>query len=60
VAYSYGRTFIRRGDEIAVSILEHHSNLLPWQMVARETGAALRFWSATATARYPMRRSRAR
>jgi cysteine desulfurase/selenocysteine lyase len=43
VAYSYGRTFIRRGDEIAVSILEHHSNLLPWQMVARETGAALRF-----------------
>lgn len=42
-AYSYGRHFLREGDEILVSILEHHSNLLPWQMAARETGAKLVF-----------------
>ena len=43
VAYSYGLNNIKAGDEIAVSILEHHSNLLPWQMVARATGAKLVF-----------------
>ena len=43
VAYSYGLSHIRAGDEVVVSILEHHSDLLPWQMVCRQTGAALRF-----------------
>jgi len=43
VAYSYGLTNVKEGDEILVSIMEHHSNLLPWQMVARQTGAKLRF-----------------
>lgn len=43
VAYSYGLTNISAGDEIVVSIMEHHSNLLPWQMVSRQTGAALKF-----------------
>ena len=43
VAYSYGLSHIKAGDEIVVSIMEHHSNLLPWQMVARQTGAKLRF-----------------
>lgn len=43
VAYSYGLSHVQAGDEILVSIMEHHSNLLPWQMVARQTGAALRF-----------------
>lgn len=43
VAYSYGLNNIKSGDEILVSIMEHHSNLLPWQMVARQTGATLRF-----------------
>ena len=41
-AYSYGLSHIRAGDEV-VSILEHHSDLLPWQMVCRQTGAALKF-----------------
>ena len=41
VAYSYGRTFLKEGDEIVVSVSEHHSNILPWQMVSRETGAKL-------------------
>ena len=43
VAYSYGLSNLREGDEIVVSIMEHHSNLLPWQMVARQTGATLRY-----------------
>ena len=43
VAYSYGLNFLKPGDEILVSIMEHHSNLLPWQMVARKTGAVLKF-----------------
>lgn len=43
VAYSYGLSHIKAGDEIVVTIMEHHSNLLPWQMVAKKTGAVLRF-----------------
>lgn len=43
VAYSYGMTNLKAGDEILVSILEHHSNILPWQMVSRATGAKLVF-----------------
>ena len=42
-AYSYGLSHIRAGDEVVVSILEHHSDLLPWQMVCRQTGASLKF-----------------
>ena len=43
VAYSYGLSHVSAGDEVLVSIMEHHSNLLPWQMVCRQTGAILRF-----------------
>lgn len=43
VAYSYGRTFINEGDEIVVSVMEHHSNILPWQMVCKEKKAKLVF-----------------
>lgn len=42
VANSYGRTFINSGDEIVVSAIEHHSNIVPWQMVCEEKGAKLR------------------
>jgi cysteine desulfurase / selenocysteine lyase len=41
VAYTYGMSFIGQGDEIAVSIMEHHSNILPWQMVCKAKGAKL-------------------
>ena len=41
IAYSWGRANVREGDEILVAISEHHSNILPWQMVARDTGAKL-------------------
>ncbi len=44
VAYSYGMNFLRNGDEIVVSIMEHHSNLLPWQQVSKQTGATLKFF----------------
>ena len=43
VAYSYGLENLKKDDEIVVTIMEHHSNLLPWQMVARKTGAKLKF-----------------
>lgn len=43
VAYSYGLNHVKAGDQVLVSIMEHHSDLLPWQMVCRKTGAALRF-----------------
>ncbi|MBK8302927.1 MAG: cysteine desulfurase [Chloracidobacterium sp.] len=39
VAHSYGRKFIGEGDEILVSQMEHHSNIIPWQMIAEERGA---------------------
>ena len=41
VAYSYGLTFLHEGDEILLPVSEHHSNLVPWQMVAKATGAKL-------------------
>ncbi len=42
VAHSYGRKFINEGDEILVTQMEHHSNIVPWQMIAEERGAAVR------------------
>jgi cysteine desulfurase/selenocysteine lyase len=43
VAWAWGRRTLKAGDEILLTEMEHHSNLIPWQMVARETGAVLRF-----------------
>ncbi|MCI1208568.1 MAG: SufS family cysteine desulfurase [Treponema sp.] len=43
VAYSYGLSTLKAGDEVVVSVMEHHSNLLPWQMACRRTGAKLVF-----------------
>jgi cysteine desulfurase / selenocysteine lyase len=42
VAQSYGRAVLKPGDEIVLSWLEHHSNIVPWQLVAEQTGAAIR------------------
>lgn len=52
IAYSWGRANIREGDEILLLISEHHSNLLPWQILARETGAKLRFLECGADGAY--------
>jgi len=42
IAQTYGRAFIKPGDEILVSHMEHHSNIVPWQMLCEEKGAKLR------------------
>lgn len=42
VALSFGRKFVQAGDEIIISTLEHHSNIVPWQMLCEQTGATLR------------------
>ncbi len=47
VAQSWGRTFLKPGDEVVVTLLEHHSNLVPWQMLAREVGLKLEFVDVT-------------
>ena len=43
IAYSYARKKLQPGDEILISILEHHANLVPWQQVCKETGAVLKY-----------------
>jgi cysteine desulfurase/selenocysteine lyase len=42
VAHSYGRTHVNSGDEVLISAIEHHSNIVPWQMLCEERGAKLR------------------
>ena len=42
VAYTWGVANLGPGDEVVVSVLEHHSNLVPWQLVCAQTGATLR------------------
>jgi cysteine desulfurase / selenocysteine lyase len=42
VANSYGKQFLRKGDEILISHMEHHSNIVPWQMVCQQTGCVLK------------------
>ncbi|CAJ1960923.1 unnamed protein product [Cylindrotheca closterium] len=43
VASSYGRANLKPGDEIVITEMEHHSNIVPWQMIAKESGATLRY-----------------
>lgn len=42
VASSFGKKFLTKGDEILISAMEHHSNIVPWQMICEEQGATLR------------------
>lgn len=51
VAYSWGRANVGPGDRIVVTEMEHHSNLVPWQVLAREVGAELAFVSVTGEGR---------
>ncbi|TVU55614.1 MAG: SufS family cysteine desulfurase [Arthrospira sp. PLM2.Bin9] len=48
VAYSWGRENLQAGDEIILSVMEHHSNLVPWQMLANQTGAVIKYVGLTA------------
>ncbi|MBC7735104.1 MAG: cysteine desulfurase [Bacteriovorax sp.] len=47
VMHGWGRKFIRAGDEIILTTMEHHANIVPWQMLAEETGATIRVVAMT-------------
>ena len=47
VAHAWGRRFLREGDEVLLTEMEHHSNIVPWQLAARDTGAVLRYLPLT-------------
>ena len=47
VAYSWGRANVGAGDEVLITEMEHHSNIVPWQMLCEETGARLRYLTLT-------------
>ena len=47
VAHGWGRKFLKEGDEILLTEMEHHSNIVPWQFAARDTGAVLRYLELT-------------
>lgn len=42
VAYSYGKQFVRQGDQVIISAMEHHSNIVPWQLLCEDRNAELR------------------
>lgn len=52
IAFSWGSANIDRGDEILVGISEHHSNLLPWQILAKQKGAVLKFLECDKSGKY--------
>lgn len=54
VAYSWAMNTLQAGDEIILSVMEHHSNLVPWQFVAQRTGAILKFVELTATQEFDL------
>lgn len=59
VALSWGRDNLQEGDEVVVSAMEHHSNLVPWQMLAKEKGIRLLFIELTADGQLDMNSARA-
>ena len=54
VAQSYGRTFLRAGDEVLITAMEHHSNIVPWQLLGEQTGARVRAVPLTSTGELDM------
>jgi cysteine desulfurase/selenocysteine lyase len=54
VAYAWGMNTLTAGDEIILSVMEHHSNLIPWQFVAQRTGAVLKFVELTETEEFDL------
>ena len=49
VAHAWGRKFLGKGDEVVLTVTEHHSNLVPWQLLAGDTGCKLRFIAVSYT-----------
>ena len=54
VAYSWGLTNLKAGDEIILSVMEHHSNLVPWQLIAQKTGATIKYVGLTETEEFDL------
>lgn len=54
VAYAWGNANLQQGDEIILSVMEHHSNLIPWQLLAQRTGAVLKFVELTETEEFDL------
>jgi cysteine desulfurase/selenocysteine lyase len=54
VAYAWGMHTLQAGDEVILSVMEHHSNLIPWQFVAQKTGAVLKFVEVTQTGEFDL------
>src|SRR2546423_3948867 len=54
VAHAWGRAFLREGDEVLLTEMEHHSNIVPWQLAAHVTGAQLRYVPITDEGRLDM------
>ena len=54
VAYAWGLQHLREGDEVVLTQLEHHSNIVPWQQIARRTGAVVRYIRIDAQGRLDM------
>jgi len=54
VASSWGRSNLKPGDEVLLTQMEHHSNLIPWQLIAQQTGAKLKFIPLTSDGRLDM------
>lgn len=49
VAYSWGLNELKAGDEIILTVMEHHSNIVPWQIIAQKTGTVIKFVNLTPT-----------
>lgn len=58
VAYAWAMRELTAGDEIILSVMEHHSNLIPWQLVAQQTGAVLKFVGLTETEAFDLEQYR--
>lgn len=54
VAYSWGLNTLQRGDEIILSVMEHHSNIIPWQLIAQKTGAVLKYVHLTESEQFDL------
>ncbi|HEY9708486.1 MAG TPA: SufS family cysteine desulfurase [Oculatellaceae cyanobacterium] len=54
VAYSWGLNTLQRGDEIILTVMEHHSNIVPWQLIAQKTGAVIRHVTLTETGEFDL------
>src|SRR5690606_7172913 len=58
IAQTWGRENLKAGDEIVLTQMEHHANVVPWQMIAKEKGAVIRYIAMTAEGRLDMAQAR--